>query len=77
MSGVRTTSDMHAEGKTVAADSELRQPIWAVVSFERCEITDVTLAKAVEKLAALEGDRVTGLCIVTAEAAARANNSPA
>ena len=50
---------------------ELGEPLWAVVSFDRCEARDLTYEAAQRKLAELEAAKVTGLCIVTNEAAGR------
>lgn len=57
--------------------SELDEPIWALVSFERCEATGLRFNEAVQKLAELESRKGAGLCIVTSEAAARIVDSPA
>ena len=50
---------------------ELRLNVWSVVSFEKCEAGGLTYAEAEQKLGALEAQKVSGLCIVTDEAAAR------
>ncbi len=50
---------------------ELGEPLWAVVSFDRCEARDLTYEAAQRKLAELEAAEANGLCIVTNEAAAR------
>ena len=54
-----------------AASNELRLPIWSVISFEKREAGSLTYAQAEEKLAELEAQKVSGLCIVTDEVAAR------
>ena len=51
--------------------SELRAPVWSVVSFEKCEAGGLTYAEAEQKLSELEAQKVSGLCIVTDEVAAR------
>jgi hypothetical protein len=51
--------------------SELRAPTWSVVSFEKCEAGGLTYADAEQKLSELEAQKVSGLCIVTDEVAAR------
>lgn len=51
--------------------SELEEPRWAVVSFERCEADRLTYRQAAFTLSELERAGVTGLCIVTTEASAR------
>lgn len=62
------------KGSTVEPDlsvSELDDAIWSVVSFERCEASDLTFAQAVEKMRELDENKVAGLCVVTNDAAAR------
>lgn len=51
--------------------SELRESIWSVVSFEKCEASGLTYAEAEQKIKELETRNVSGLCIVTDEAADR------
>lgn len=53
---------------------ELRQPIWSVISFEKCVYSSLTYDDADRKLRELDAERVSGLCIVTNEAAARIGN---
>ena len=55
----------------VELSSELDSPIWAVISFERVEATDLDYVSAARLLKELENKNVTGLCIVTDDAAAR------
>ena len=59
------------EQQVEATASELEQPRWAVISFERREATGLTYPQAVELLKELESRKVTGLAIVTDEAASR------
>lgn len=51
--------------------NELREALWSVVSFEKCEASGLTYAEAERKLSELAAQKVSGLCIVTDEAAAR------
>lgn len=51
--------------------SELREPRWAVVTFESCAVSGQTYDEAFELLKKLEGEKVSGLCIVSDEAAKR------
>jgi hypothetical protein len=51
--------------------SELDKPMWSVVSFERTEASGMTYRDAVAKLADLEANKTSGLCIVTDDAASR------
>jgi hypothetical protein len=63
-----------AEEKTAALEDfpdELREAIWAVISFEKCEASGLTYAQAERKLSELEAQNISGLCIVTDEVAAR------
>lgn len=69
-----------AEKKNSAADEiaetedfpcELRESRWSVVSFEKLEAGNLTYPQAEQKLAELQNKKVSGLCIVTDEAAAR------
>jgi hypothetical protein len=67
--------DEHApEAENASAENaprELSAPVWSVVSFERCEASGLTYREAEQKLNALEEQKVSGLCIVTDDAAAR------
>ena len=60
-----------AQEQTEATENELEQPRWAVISFERREGDALTYQQAVQMLKELESQKVTGLAIVTDEAAAR------
>lgn len=55
------------------APNELRERVWSVISFEKCEARDLTYAEAEQKLSELEAQDVSGLCIVTNEVAAQLN----
>lgn len=50
---------------------ELREAMWSVVSFDKCEASGLTYTEAERKLSELEAQKVSGLCIVTDETAAR------
>ncbi|MEP7214173.1 MAG: hypothetical protein ABI791_13935 [Acidobacteriota bacterium] len=52
-------------------ESELDEPRWSVVSFERCEASHLTFADARKKLAELEAAKIAGLCVVTDDVAER------
>ena len=54
-----------------APASELDEPRWSVVSFERCETSHLTFADARKKLSELEAAKIAGLCVVTYEVATR------
>lgn len=51
--------------------SELAAPIWSVITFDRCAAGGITYDEAVETLKRLKAEKVSGLCIVTDEAAKR------
>jgi hypothetical protein len=51
--------------------SELDEPRWSVVSFERCEASHLTFNDARNKISELDAAKVSGLCIVTDDVAAR------
>ncbi len=53
---------------------ELNAPRWSVVSFEKCVTGNLTYAEASDKLNELYAKKVSGLCIVTDEAAQRIKN---
>jgi len=51
--------------------SELAALSWSVVSFEKCEADNLTYEQAEEKMRELAALKVSGLCIITDEAAGR------
>lgn len=48
---------------------ELSDPLWAVISERGCEASSLTYDEAIEQMRRLDGEKVHGTCIVTAEAA--------
>jgi len=64
-----------ADERTENSANELEQRIWSVISFDRHESRGLTYDEALHHLEKLENERVTGLCIVTDEAAARTHKS--
>lgn len=52
-------------------NSELGNNVWAVISFDRVESVNVDYDTAVAILNELNSKGVSGLCIVTADAAGR------
>lgn len=54
--------------------NELFSKRWSVVSFDKREASGLTYAEAMERMVELDQRRITGLCIVTDEAAARINS---
>jgi hypothetical protein len=65
------TSAARKKGSSKNAQSELEGKIWSVITFDACAASGLTYAKAAEKLEKLKAENVSGLCIVTDEAAAR------
>jgi len=63
--------DETANEATADFASELQAPVWSVISFDRREAGGLTYAEAERQLAELETQKVSGLCIVTDEVAAR------
>jgi len=51
--------------------SELEMPIWSVITFDDIAASNLTYADAAEKLEKLKAEKVSGLCVVTDETAAR------
>ena len=64
-------ADEQAQRAEEPAASELEEPIWAVVSFEKIEGMNLTYEEASTKLAELEAQEIPGLCVVTNQAAIR------
>jgi hypothetical protein len=54
-----------------ATESELSEPRWSLVSFERREAGGLTYPQAVTLMSELDNNGVAGLCIVTDQAASR------
>ncbi len=54
-------------------NSELEEPCWSVVSFDRIEAGGLTYRQAAELMILLDSHKLTGLCIVSDEAASRLN----
>lgn len=52
---------------------ELAQAFWSVITFDETAATGMTYDEAVELRKKLEAEKVSGLCIITDEAAARMN----
>ena len=50
---------------------EMDQPVWAVISFDRCLATELTYSEAVSEMQRPENGKYSGKCIVTAEVAKR------
>lgn len=55
--------------------AEMNQPGWSVVSFEGVAVSNLTYTEAREWIEKLDRQKISGLCIVTDEAAARLINN--
>lgn len=55
--------------------SELEMPIWSVITFDEIAASGLTYSDAAEKLEKLKAEKVSGLCVVTDETAARMRKS--
>lgn len=66
-----STDDDGPQAASEPVESPLDQPIWAVVSFEKVEASAMAYPQAEQLMAALDEQRVAGLCIVTDDAAER------
>ncbi len=51
--------------------SELHEPIWSLVSFEKCIKSNLTYDEAVKEMDRLIPQKVPGLCIITDQAAGK------
>ena len=60
-----------AQDEAVNFANELNEPLWSIVSFEKCVAKNLTYPEAEKRLAKLEAEKIAGLCIVSDEAAAR------
>ena len=73
----KMTSEKNKEAEAQAARtesealSELNEPRWSVVSFESVAVHGLPYAEAQNWLEKLQKQNISGLCIVTDEAAAR------
>ena len=54
--------------------SDLSKPLWSVVTFSGCAESGLTYDEAVASMALLATEQVSGLCIVTDDAAAKLGN---
>lgn len=59
------------ETENSAGLAEMDTPEWSVVSFEGVAVSNLTYTEAREWIEKLDRQKISGLCIVTDEAAAR------
>ena len=71
MSVADNVNDPSTEQESAPEQSldELHQPLWSVISFERCEAARLVYDEAFKILEDLEAQGIAGLCIVTDSAA--------
>lgn len=69
----QTAENMQSEEITSTENesSEISEPRWSVVTYESVAVSGMTYDEALEWLKKLETKKISGLCIVTDEAAAR------
>jgi hypothetical protein len=73
----KMTSEKNKKSDAPAAEtenevsSELNEPRWSVVSFESVAVHGLPYAEAQKWLEKLQKQNISGLCIITDEAAAR------
>lgn len=75
-SGEMTTKEKQeqtAPNEEISED-ELSAPRWSVVSFESVAVSSLSYDEAVKWMKKLGKQKVSGLCIITDEAAARISN---
>ena len=65
------TSAERKKGSPENVQSELDEKLWSVITFDERAASGLTYGEAAEKLEKLKAENVSGLCIVTDEAAAR------
>lgn len=83
ISAARKNSEMEEQGQENSAisetpetenseaEAEMNAPDWSVVTFEGVAVSNLTYAEAREWIEKLDRQKISGLCIVTDEAAAR------
>ena len=54
--------------------SELNKPCWSIISFEKQQAKNLTYNEALKKINKLKKQNISGLCIITNEAAERISN---
>ena len=64
-------SSKKQETSNTELTSELREPSWSVVSFETRVAKNLSYEEAEQKIAELENQKISGLCLITDEAAER------
>jgi hypothetical protein len=63
--------DLSWPDPVIESTSELDEARWSVVSFDQIEAGGLTYRQAAELMSLLDGHGISGLCVITDEAAAR------
>lgn len=71
MDETKTENSTENQENTEQEKPELREARWSVISFDKCEARNLTYEEAERKIAELEAQKFSGLCIVTDEVAAK------
>lgn len=65
--------DLSWPDPVIVSKSELDEPRWSLVSFDQIEAGGLTYRQAAELMSLLDSHGMSGLCVITDEAAARMN----
>ncbi len=68
---IENQSNEAQDDATENAVNDLNAPVWSVISFDKRLARNLTYQQAIEKLNEFFAAKVSGLCIITDEAAAR------
>ena len=73
MSGVKNNAGLNENVESEAEEyvSDLDRPVWSVISFDRALKRNLTYSEASIEMERQKAQKVSGLCIVTDEAAGR------
>jgi len=71
MDETKTENSTENQENSIQETPELREARWSVISFDKCEARNLTYEKAEQKIAELEAQKFSGLCVVTDEVAAK------
>lgn len=71
MDETKTENSTENQENTEQEKPELREARWSVISFDKCEARNLSYEEAERKIAELEAQKFSGLCIVTDEVAAK------
>lgn len=72
---VRDAENQTEENLPEIKASEFSERCWSVVTYESVAVSNLTYSEALDWVRKLDEQKMSGLCIVTDEAAARIRNS--